>query len=301
MIALVLRVCALLALSSVAYADPKAADKLAEEANARAKQGDFAGAAAKFRAAHAAEPRAELICNVGVSYFKAKDLLRAQRYLTDCLAVGASVPPAFVATVKQVLAQLEDQLRAGPYSPISIVVSPPQTAIAVVGGAPYDEPAIGSRVLWFPRAQVSLELHADGYVDQVRAIDASTPQTVSVSLERTPVAVVVAPPPPPPPPPQQPPRSLLRPTVLTVAAAGEGVAALAFYLLARGKAKDANGETDFGRYTKDKDAAHTYQLVAIVGAGTAAITAGIAGYFWHRDLRVEPTPGGAVVAVGGRF
>jgi len=300
MISRVHRVCAVIVLASaVAHADPKAADRLADEANARAKQGDFAGAAAKFRAAHTEDPRPALICNVGVSYFKAKDLVRAQRYLQDCVQVAASVPPAFVATVKQVLAQLEDQLRAGPYAPVSFIVSPPQVTIS---NTVYDEPSVGSRLLWFPRGSYEVAFHADGYVDQTRTLDASHAQTMAVTLERTPVAVVVAPPTPVRPATVKTSRTL--PVVLTVAAATEGAASLALYLLARSKAGDANRAVDArdqDAYDKAVKSAHTFQVASIIAVSAAAITAGVAGYFWYHDVSVEPQPGGAVVAIGGRF
>ncbi|MEO7097427.1 MAG: hypothetical protein ABI175_29470, partial [Polyangiales bacterium] len=43
-----------------------------QEAERLGKAGDVLGAAAQFRAAFAADPRADLLCNVGVAYFKAK-------------------------------------------------------------------------------------------------------------------------------------------------------------------------------------------------------------------------------------
>src|SRR5206468_1041854 len=54
-----------------AAADPAAADRAAAEADALARDGRFAEAAARFRAAWDADrQRPQLFCNIGISYYK---------------------------------------------------------------------------------------------------------------------------------------------------------------------------------------------------------------------------------------
>jgi len=72
-------------LAARATADPATAEQRAAEAKDRATHGDLPGAAAKFREAYAADPRPDLICNVGIAYYKAKDLPRA-----DAISISAS-------------------------------------------------------------------------------------------------------------------------------------------------------------------------------------------------------------------
>jgi hypothetical protein len=125
------------------------ADTVAD-AQALATAGDFIGAALKYREAFAASPRAELICNVGVAYYKAKDLPRAHRYLEQCLAVGTSLDATFFTNVKSVVVAVEQRLGSGDFKPINVVVQPPTATTTIEGGIPYDEPFVGSRRVWFP-------------------------------------------------------------------------------------------------------------------------------------------------------
>src|SRR5439155_1719800 len=107
-------------------ADPAAADHAAAEAAAAAARKDFAGAAAKFREAYAADPRPQLMCNVGVAYFKAgkAELPRAHRYLEQCLQGGQSLDAKFLANAAQVDKAVTDQLAAGDFAPVDVVVQP---------------------------------------------------------------------------------------------------------------------------------------------------------------------------------
>lgn len=298
---------------NLAHADPQAADRAADAAAALATQGQFAAAAQRFREAYRADPRPDLMCNVGVAYYKAQDLPRAQRYLEQCVQIGAAVDPAFIASVKQALTSLDASLHAGEFTPVSFLIEPNQASIRAVGNEPFDEPILGSRVVWFPRGTFSVVIHAEGYVDQTIAIDARTrdPITRPVTLERAPVVVQRVEPPPPPPPPviprAAPSRSLARPIAATVIAGVAGASALAFYGIARVRADDANRAADAGNsgdYNTAAHAAHIWQGVAIAGAVVAVAGAGVATYFWldarHR-VTVEPTSGGGAVTFAGRF
>ncbi|HEX5061818.1 MAG TPA: hypothetical protein VFV99_20765, partial [Kofleriaceae bacterium] len=145
-----------------AFADGGAADRAAAEAQTRAANSDFIGAAAKYREAFKAEPRPDLMCNVGVAYYKAKDLPRAQRYLDQCLSIGTSLDRAFIDNVKKVLAAVETKLAAGNFTPVDLLVQPPAATTNVEGGVPFDEPLLGSRRVWFPFGKYKLTVHAEG-------------------------------------------------------------------------------------------------------------------------------------------
>src|SRR5688572_14838155 len=61
-------------------APPGEALTRARAAEARARAGDYAGAIVLFKQAFALDGRAEYACNVGVAYYKARDLPRAQLF-----------------------------------------------------------------------------------------------------------------------------------------------------------------------------------------------------------------------------
>ena len=297
---------------TVARADPQAADRAADEATAFAKQGQFAAAALKFREAYRGDPRPDLMCNVGVAYYKAKDLPRAQRYLEQCVQIGAAVDRTFIETVKQALASLDASLRAGEFTPVSFLIEPNQAAIAAVGNEPFDEPILGSRVVWFPWGAFSVVIHAEGFVDQTLAIDARSHDAITkpVTLVRAPLVV----PPHEQPPPQvtvqrRPARSssLTKPITATVIAGVTGATALAFYGFARIRAGEANTASDAGNKPTYEDAARAarrWQGFSVGAAVLSAASAGTAVYFWLRVTRhvdIEPTAGGAAVSFGGHF
>ena len=301
---------------SVARADPQTADRAADEAAALAKQGQFGTAAQKFREAYRADPRPDLMCNVGVAYYKAQDLPRAQRYLEQCVQIGAAVDKAFIEAVKQALASLDASLHAGDFTPVSFLIEPNQASIAAVGNEPFDEPILGSRVVWFPRGAFSVVIHAEGYVDQTIAVEARSrdPITKPVTLVRAPVVVQTHEPPPTTPTPpyvplRQPPRPrpYAKPIAATVLAGVAGASALAFFGFARIRANDANTASDANQQMAYDDAAHaarTWQAFAIGTAAVAAVSAGAAIYFWlhaTRHVDIEPTGGGAALSFSGRF
>ncbi len=173
-----------------ADADPGAADQATADAQARAAKGDYIGAAAKYREAFGAEPRPELLCNVGVAYYKAKDLPRAQRYLEQCISIGTSLDAGFITNVKKVLAAVDAMLAKGSFTPVDLLVQPPSATTSVEGGVPFDEPILGSRRVWFPYGTYHVVVHAEGHVDRTLEIEAKDHAAVPmrVALERAPVA-----------------------------------------------------------------------------------------------------------------
>lgn len=316
-------VCATLAVD--ASADPSAADRAVSEAQTRAAANDYIGAAAKYREAFAAEPRPDLMCNVGVAYYKAKDLPRAQRYLDQCLSIGTSLDHAFIANVKKVLAAVETALASGSYTPVDLLVQPAAATTTVDGGVPFDEPLLGSRRVWFPFGHYKLTVHAEGRVDRSVEIDAKdhTALPARVTLERAPVEPVS--------PPQgsatgsaeptgsgsgsavlgpgsaegsgsaeetgsgsvtitplrvQRP-SIVAPIVATAASVGVGAAALGFYLSARSAAHDAGNAADTMTYANLVDKAQLRQHISWILGGVAGAGAIASGFLWYRYARTS--------------
>jgi hypothetical protein len=290
------------------------ADGRAAEANALAGAGDFLGAAAAFRAAHALEPRPAFLCNTGVAFYKAKDLPRAQLYLGGCLTRAGALQAEFVASVRQVLAAVEDTLRAGAYAPVDVTVKP-ETARVTVSAFDAADEIIGARLVWLPRGRHAIAVRADGYETQTVevVVDDQAQQDVRVELVRAPVAPTepTTEPPPVGPPPAVHRRSRVPAIAATVATGAVAIGAGAAYLLARGKASDAGepGLTD-AEYDDRVDAARRWQKISWGLAAAAGVGAIASGYLWYRATRppattVEIAPSGdgtgATLWLTGRF
>jgi hypothetical protein len=305
-----------------ASADPGAADRAAAEAKTRAANNDFVGAAAKYREAFKAEPRPDLMCNVGVAYYKAKDLPRAQRYLDQCLSIGTSLERSFIENVKKVLTAVDAALAGGSFTPVDLLVQPATATTTVQGGVPFDEPILGSRRVWFPFGKYRLVVHAEGHVDRVIEIDAANRTAVAtrVALQVAPPvevgsaqppdagsgSAVVIEPPPPSPSPVIAKRSLVAPLVATGATAALGGVALGFYLAAVSSANQAGKTDDRTQYTTLADRARSRQHMSWyfgAGAGVAAIIGGVLWYRYSRapHVEVQATSSGGAISISGRW
>ncbi len=316
-------------MAAYAFADPETADRLAAEAKTRAATNDFVGAAQKYREAFKAEPRPELMCNVGVAYYKAKDLPRAQRYLDQCLSIGTSLERGFIDNVKKVLAAVESTLAGGSFTPVDLLVQPPSATTTVEGGVVFDEPILGSRRVWFPFGTYKLTIHAEGHVDRVLEIEAKdrTAIPARVALQPAPAvdtgsaqapdtdagigsgsgsgSAIVEPPPPAPITPA-PKRSVIAPVVATGASVVLGAAALGFYVTALDNADKAGKASDRTQYDKLVDDARSNQKLSWVFAGAAGAGAVISGILWYRyasapRVEVQASGSGGAITLGGRF
>jgi hypothetical protein len=296
--------------AGTAAADPAAADQAAAEAGALAKAGKFRAAAEKFREAwHADKLRSELFCNIGISYYKAKDLVRAHLLLGLCLE-QAALDPKVVDGVRAVIAPVENVLRAGGHTPVRIVVEPTATSVAIVELFP-DEAFVGSRVVWLPLGTYHFTGHAEGYADATVEITAtsSEPRTVTIALQRPagsevrdakiddrpPVRETAAPP------------SRLPAYVATGGAVvALGVATIAF-VAGHSRADLAMSALDGDTLAADKDAVSRWNTTLVIAGSAAIATTALSGYLWYRALRSEPRievhagPGGAGVSFLGRF
>lgn len=320
--------CAVMGLaSSVASASPEQGKALADEAAKLAAANQMVAAAAKFREAYASDPRPEYVCNVGVAYLKAPDLPRAQRYLSDCTQLGASLSKDFLASVRKVMETVEQKLVAGNYTPVDLFVEPVQATILVEGGVPFDEPIVGSRRAWFPYGSYKLVVHAEGYTDKVVDLTAKdhTAVRLATKLDKPTGAPPIDQPPIEKPPIGQPPietrpveRSLAPPPDVApsklpavTATAVTGVAAVSgaiLYYLAYQKREDANELPAGSDFDEARSAMKSRLLGARIAGGVAIVGAGVSAYLWYRatrststTLEVQSTGDGAAVSFGGRF
>ena len=283
--------------------NPAAADRAAADANALARDGKFAAAAAKFREAWQADRlRPELFCNIGISYYKAKDLVRAHLLLGQCLE-QAALEPRFVDAARTALASVEGVLRSAGHAPVRIVVEPPASAVAIAELDP-DGGFLGSRVVWLPIGSHRIAVHAEGYVDAEEVVTTASPEptTVRITLHRpAPVEGPSVPPPEVAAPPSRLPAYLA--TGVTVIALG--VATVAFV---EGHARADLGHTSLDPETLEADRQAVSSWNTTMGiAGVAAIaSAAASGYLWYRALHgahveVHAGPGGGGVSLVGRF
>lgn len=329
----VLSIVLVLVISALAIADSTVDDALAQ-AEALAKRGDYVGAAGQFKLAYARDPRPELICNVGVAYYKAKQLPRAQLFLNRCLERGTALDAKFVDSVRAVLKSVESALRTGEYTPVDIVVEPAGATVTIAAFGD-DEAFIGSRVVWLARGKQALRARAEGYVEQTLDVDPQGREIkpVKITLQRTPVE------PPPtgsaagsatgnasdgsaagsaatgsatvavPVEPERIPLRYDRPSkVPAIVATSVGVAAIVLAVVSYQRAHDRAELAGFAlsaeAYEADKSSVSTWNTVMVTGAAIGIASAGIAGFLWSRALRsppIEMQATGSSIAISGRF
>jgi hypothetical protein len=306
-----------------AAADPAAADRAAAEADALARAGRFAEAAVQFRAAWIADrQRPELFCNIGISYYKARDLVRAHLLLGQCLE-QAALDPKFVAAARGALASVEGVLRGGGHAPVRFVVEPAGSSVAIDElGA--DGGFVGSRVVWLPLGSYHVAAHAEGYADAAEVVTASSTAPVTVTLTlRRPVAAPDgrpdgahdtrpgasierdAAPPVPMSVPQ--PRLPLLPVMATGGTVLALVVTFGAFRAAHLRADLAASALDTEILAADQQVVSRWNTVMGV-AGAAAVVGGAASaYLWYRwqhhgaSIDVFPQPGGAALSLSGRF
>jgi hypothetical protein len=300
----------LLLAASSAAAEPGTDQAKAEaaRANALATAGDFLGAAAKFRSAHALDAKPEYLCDVGVAYHRAKQLPRAQIYLAECLHYADSLEPKFVDLVRQAVADGETKLRAGEYAPVELTIAP-KTATFSVSTFDADERFVGSQTLWLPFGHHTVDVRADGYEPQSRTIDVTARTPLGETIELHAVAA------PPKRIPVQPPslvteehtRSKVPALLASILTGGVGGIALGAYVHARSVARSAGSTTiDRAEYGRLADSAHSWQHASWALGGIAAAGAVVSTILWIRasqtyTIEVEPRAAGAAVSLTGSF
>ena len=298
-------------LAGPAAADPQTAREHLAAAERLAAAGDLAGAAAKFLAAFAEDPRPEYICNVGVAYHKAQDLPRTQRYLGQCVAMGSSLEPSYRENLRKVVEATEAKLVAGNYTPVDFALAPGTATVRIDGGVMAGETLVGAGRLWLPYATYQLTISAAGYIDRVVALEARTHDAVRMQLTLDPAPATIAPPPrvapvgdparpvrdPAPPSPAAP--SKLPAAVATVGTGVLGIAGALLYLKARIYVNDAEQELDFERFGELRDRSRQFQKLSWVAGGLAGAGAIASSYLWYRALRSPARVEVAATATGG--
>jgi len=291
-----------------AHADPARADALAAEAETAATAGRFDEAAAKFSAAFKEDPsRPSLFCNVGVSYFKAQDLPRADLLLRLCLD-RANLDASFIQSIHAVLDSIEATMRASGHAEVTFDVVPPKASLTIVE---FGDDAVftGPRTVWLKLGTHHVHAHADGFTDKTTEVrtDSTAPNTVEIQLERP---TVVEPPPPPPPiaPVATAHRSKLLPLLATGFTVGSVVVMLYSISRANGFADDAGSAIDDDTFQDDVDHITIWNRMTVLSGSFAVIGAGLSGYLWYRALHspttnveVAPTSGGATLTFSRRF
>jgi hypothetical protein len=292
-----------------AVADPATADAELKQAEGLAANGDFLGAAAHYKLAYAADARPELICNAGVAFYKAKDVVRAHLYLSRCQERGTALDAGFVAAVRNALSAVETALRAGAFTPVDIVASPEGATLTISTMEPSDA-FVGSRLLWLPNGKHTLAARAEGYTPQTFEIDAQGKdrQPITLTLQRTPALVVVPPPrpsarlPPREMPPVPSPQEPARPSkALAVAATSVSALALAVagisYVVAHNRAERSQFALTEDQYTADTESIDSWNATFGVSLTVGIVGAAAASYLWYRALK---TPARVQVDASGR-
>jgi len=286
---------ALCSLLGHASADPATATKLADEGNTLVKAGKFSEAAERYRDAWRNDKlRPEFLCNVGISYYKAKDLVRAHLLLGQCLE-QSSLDPKLAENVRKVHEATENVLRAGGHTPIRIVCEPSATSISILELG-NDEAFVGSRVVWLPFGTYHVRAHAEGFVDQTQEVvpKATDAVTVTITLDRVkvvedkPPPIVERPIQPPPPPPPTPPAPDRPSKLLPIATTVVTVVATGFAIYARG---EAGSRADHGAsaldpktFADDRSAVDSWNTTFVVGTGVAVVGAVASVLLWRRAL-----------------
>lgn len=274
----------LVLLTTAAHANPTSdvEEKAAQDA---ATAGDFIGAANHYKAAYAADPKPELICNAGVAYYKANDATRAHLYLSRCQERGTALDATFVSAVRGALAAVEAQVRAN-FTPVDIVARP-EGATVVIGSLGESDAFVGSRLVWLPRGKQTITVKAEGYTPKVTELDAqgSERMPVEVTLEKV---VVVLPPPGPeePPPVIQPlPDEPTTPPSKVPAFVAMGGTVAAFvvagiaYSKAHSAADRASQAVSMDVYNDDKDSASSWNTVMGVSGAVGILGAAASAFF----------------------
>lgn len=306
------------ALSSRAIADDAAdADKLAAS-------GQFAKAAIKYRSAYAQSPEPKLICNAGVAYYKARDLPRAHYYLGRCLALRDRLDAAFVTSLTKAIDAVTKKLESDHWPRIELAPDPSSATIAITGSSsPFDEPLVAGTV-WVPPGRYAITFRAAGYDDKSRDVTVKLDQTITENVqlaasatprtdprppvsERPPTTGPVGPIGPGPTSPIETrveTRSKVPAIIATTATGAAAIAAVAFYVIASGKADDAGKATVRAQYDAAVDEATSNQHLSWIFTGVAGAGAIVSGLLWYRASTtpvVETHGNGAVVGVSGRF
>jgi hypothetical protein len=294
----------LVLVTGVAVAQPRSGeldthptvDDLVAKAGEQAKLGDYPGAAASFRQAWRLDrKRTELLCNIGVAYFKARDLPRAHLYLSQCQTRAGDLDRKFLDAVDAARQSTQAKLQAAEFAPVNVVVAPEGARVEVSAFDPEDT-FVDSRAVWLPYGTHTVTVRSDGFLPHAEQVIVSShaPIEVHVTLEVVP------------------PRRLQRverPTTAYIGLAVTGLGVLvtgALYYEAAHKVSEVDPSPGNASYPQQRDAASTWRTRFIIGAVATGAIAGVTGYLWfgrarHFEVLIPATGQGGGVSYGGAF
>ena len=293
---------ALLLATSHAAADPRAAEALAADAERLAKANDFRGAALKFAAAAKEDPtRADLFCNIGISFYKAADHAPAHLFLARCLELSV-LDAGFVEAARAAQASVDAAVRASDHAPVRIKVTPPASVKIVEFGI--DEAFVGDRVVWLPFGTFHVTARADGFVEQTVEVVTTSKDAkeVSITLDRAGAAEPVAPLPKP-----RPQRGTKLPAILSTVGTAAAIGVAVFAVGKANAAADLSATAlDNETFADDKSSVDRWNTAFAVSGSLAVVGTAATAYLWYRAFKTNVDikaglGGGVAVMYRGRF
>lgn len=268
-----------------------------------AKQGDFAGAIAKFKAADAVYENAAHACLIGLAYARLQRWGEADLWVSLCEERASSTepPPTWLPSVRRDIAR---GLADAGVADVDIRLAPPVAGARIGVSIFAPDERFAPRTFHLPPGHHEIVVDAPGYLEARRTIEITdtTPRRLTIRLE--PAPATAAPPPPAPPAPTPPatrPDPLPHRLVLAGAiVAGAGLASYGVMSYAWLQLRDRNES----RGTYDTyHPIYTASRVATVGLCAAGAGLAVAGYLLHRRHpeapapAIAPTEGGAVLGL----
>ena len=254
-----------------------------------AKQGDFAGAIAKFKAADAVYETAAHACLIGLAYARLQRWGEADVWVSLCEERASSTepPPTWLPAVRRDIAH---GLASVGVADVDIRLSPPVAGARVGVSIFAADERFAPRTLHLPPGQHEIVVDAPGYREARRTVEITdtTPRHLTIQLE-------------PPPPPGTRPDPLPHRLVLAGAiVAGAGLASYGVMSYAWLQLHDRHES----RGTYDTyHPVYTASRVATIGLCAAGAGLAVAGYLLHRRHpeapvpAIAPTAGGAVLGL----
>ena len=291
--------------SGLARAQP-AAD-LQADGERLAKQGNYAAAIDKFKAADRLEPRASHACLIALAYTRRNLWPQAEIWRTTCHErASASDPlPEWMPAADK---QIDDAIATANVAPVTIRVEPAGAAASVqltVSSFAPDE-TFAPRVIHLPPGNHTIFAHAPGYADAQQLVEVKDRHPLDIVVTLHHPGEHAAPPPPPPPPP---PRSKV-PWIVIGAGAALGVAGGIYHATLFRDAYDQLNNAKSQMQYDMVDATGRYDtrrkvLIGLYGAAAVTIAAGVVlryTVYAHSErapaVAFVPQPGGGVVSLG---
>jgi hypothetical protein len=289
-----------LAVASVAYAEPTAPE-LTAEGEQLAKDSRFSEAIDKFKAADKLQPTASHACLIALAYTRRELWPQAEIFLARCheRATPQDPLPDWVPVAEQ---QIAERLATVNVAPVTIDVSPPDAKVSLTVSSFAPDETFAPRTIHLPPGHHVIIATAKGFerAQQEVEIENKDPKRVTIELKpkttyfsepvydirpfTQPLGAVPSP---------WPKRMLVGGLVI----GGAGLVATGLmsyeYFAAKNSAADWDDHID------------TYRTSRIAAISLLAVGGGLAitGYLLHRSdespaVAAAPLPGGAMIAVG---